>query len=149
MQTPMKPKAPVPPSAAANAAAAQGYDDSADVAMMEDDEEGSEEEPGAQINGEDLQKLLLERVTQLSQPELQILDQMITPQTIPVLFKIIPELGVLFEMGSQIAGAQGGAAQQPPTDGQPQPQAPAGPQQRPQEPNPLMDENVSRGLVGY
>lgn len=113
-------------------------------------EEGMEGEV-PEIDGEELQMLLFSRVKQLSQPEMQILDSIITPQTVPVLFKLFPELGILFDQGSQLR-QQGGA--QPPAAGGGMPQMPqqgqgGQPQQYEQEEeNPLVSGgNVSRGLM--
>lgn len=105
-------------------------------------EEGTEGEM-PEIDGEELQMLLFSRVKQLSQPEMQILDSIITPQTVPVLFKLFPELGVLFDQGSQLR-QQGGGMPQVPQQGQGgQPQ-----QFEQEEENPLVSGgNVSRGLM--
>lgn len=107
------------------------------------------------INGEDLQMLLLDRVRQLNPQEMQVLDSIITPESIMVLFKIFPELGVLFEKGTQVQGMAGGGGQG--MNPQMPQQDPAAPQASPaqfqgqqeEEPNPLSNPNISRGLTGY
>lgn len=58
------------------------------------------------IRAEDLQKVLLQRVAQLSPEEEDILDSMITPETNIVLMKLFPELGIIFEVGSSLRGAE-------------------------------------------
>lgn len=104
---------------------------------MEMEGEGSEM---PMIDGEQLQMLLFDRVRQLSPQEMQVLDSIITPQTVPVLFKLFPELGILFDMGSQLQGMNGGGGQEQ-EQGQPQ-------MGQAQQPNPLSNPNVSRGLSG-
>lgn len=104
---------------------------------MTDDMGGEVEPETPMIDGEQLQMLLFSRFKELTPVEMQILDSIITPQTVPVLFKLFPELGVLFDMGSQL---QGMAPQ-----GQPQPMM-GQPQQTAAMPS---NPNVSRGLMGY
>lgn len=58
-----------------------------------------------QIRAEDLQKVLLQRVAQLSPEETDVLDAMITPETVMVLVKLFPELGVVFIEASALRGA--------------------------------------------
>lgn len=118
-------------------------------AMMEGDMQGAQ--PMPEINGEELQMLLFSRVQQLSPPEMQILDDIITPQTVPVLFKLFPELGVLFERGTHIQAflAQQGAGGPEGAQGMPQqpmPQQPAPAQAA--NANPLVDDRASAGLMG-
>ncbi len=113
--------------------------------MMEEDgmEMEGEGSDMPMIDGEQLQMLLFDRVRQLSPQEMQVLDSIITPQTVPVLFKLFPELGILFDMGSQLQGMNGGSGQgQEQEQGQPQ-------MGQAQQPNPLSNPNVSRGLSGF
>lgn len=86
-----------------------------------------------QLRGEDVQALLFSRIETLSPQEMQVLDSIITPETVPVLFKIFPELGILFDKGSQLQ--QGAGRQQ---------------MQRPQQQMSSIpvDPNLSRGLMG-
>lgn len=100
-------------------------------------------DPEVDIDPEDLQLLLFQRVRQLSPQESQAFAQVVNPQTLPVFMKLFPELGPLFQkiMEHKSGGApQGGAAPQPmPQGGAPaQPQAQAMPS----------DPNLSRGLMG-
>ena len=111
-------------------------------------QQGPEGQPMPEIDGEELQMLMMERVGTLSPPEMQVLDSIITPQTVPVLFKLFPELGILFEQGSQIqAYMQQQGGQQP--QGQPQMQQQQMQQQgQPQQQaNPLINDEVSAGLM--
>lgn len=82
-----------------------------------------------------LQQLWLSRFSQLSDQEANLFGSMINAQTYPVLIKLFPEMGVIFDkamsMQQQGAGAQQGVDQ---INTQPaMPQGGAG---------------VSRGLVG-
>jgi len=135
MNMPMQQRPQMPPQQAAAGAPAAPQ---APMDGMQDEfEEGM---GGPEINGEELQMLLFSRVQELSQPEMMILDQMITPQTVPVLFKLFPELGILFEQGTQLQGMS--------------PQGQANVQQMPagsayESENPLVnDGNLSQGLMG-
>lgn len=95
---------------------------------------------------QDVQNILWSRIQNLLTPEdMQILDQVITPQTYPVLVKLFPELQLLLAQASSAQGMQQG-----PIQGAPQP--PAGPMQGPAQPqqrNPLSAGGASRGLTGY
>lgn len=100
-------------------------------------------EGGPQIDGEELQMLMFERVQQLSPEEMQVFSSIITPQTVAVLLKMFPELGILFD--EVLSGQMG--------QGQPQPQQ--GAQMMPGQPapgageqHPFINPNVSKGLMG-
>ncbi len=95
---------------------------------------GDQGMPMPEIDPEELQMTLFARIEQLTQPEAQAFASMITPGTAPILFKIFPELGPLFE---QVLNARMGSA-----GGGPQAQAPAAPQ------NPLAQDGISKGLMG-
>ncbi len=141
-----------PPQAAANPEEDEMYDDTED-GTEEAVEDGMEEESGTGetggnvpvIDGEQLQALLFDRVKQLTPEEMQILDSIVTPESVPVLFKLFPELGILFDMGSQLQGSPG---QEQAGGGQPAPPAPE-PQRQEESQNPLSNPDVSRGLRGY
>ena len=83
---------------------------------------------------QDVQNILWSRVQTLNQQEVQILDQIVTPQSYPVLVKMFPELKPLLDQATTVKGAQQG-----PIQGQ---QA-----QQPAQAAPI-NPNVSRGLIG-
>lgn len=123
----------------------QGQRQMAQQGPMQDDMMGSEYAEGApEINGEELQMLMFNRIAELTPQEQQVFASIVTPQTAAVMLKMFPELGILFD---QILSGQGGqAATQPPQatgqmmPGQPAPGA--------GEDHPFLRENVSRGLMG-
>ncbi len=117
---------------------------------------------------QDVQNVVLSRIQTLNPQEEKILDAVITPQTLPIFLKLLPELKPLLDMMSQGGGAQGPIAPggQP---GQPAPVAqnggaPAaeeapdaedvgqggdnGDDEEEETDNPLAQNMVSRGLVG-
>jgi hypothetical protein len=98
--------------------------------------------PGQGIDQEELQGLLMSRVQQLSKEELQILDSIVTPETIMVLYKVFPELGVLFDHATAVyQGSEGGGEEQAAPMEQPDEAAAA-------DAHPLINQGVSRGLMG-
>ncbi len=101
--------------------------------------QGAEFDPSV-INGEELQMLLFTRLQELSPEEARAFADLITPETVIPLFKLLPELGILFdEILSQRAQGMG-------QDGAGMPQ----PQEQPMDEseNPLVNDNISRGLMG-
>lgn len=79
-----------------------------------------------------VQNILLHRIQSLTPPEEQILDAVVTPETLPVFVKILPELKPLFSM----MGYDNEGSESITSGGR----------------NPMLDENtmspVSRGLTG-
>lgn len=90
---------------------------------------------GAQpmVSGEEVQGLLFSRINQMTPEEMQMLDSIITPKTLPMLFKLLPELAILFEQGSNLKGASSGPV--------------PGGAQVPQQQD--VNQQASRGLMGY
>lgn len=109
--------------------------------MEEADMESDYAEGMPEINGEELQMLMFNRVAELTPQEQQVFASVVTPQTVPVLFKMFPELGILFD---QILSGQGGAQSQPGA-GQMMPGQPA---PGSGEDHPFLRDNVSKGLMG-
>lgn len=99
--------------------------------------------PAPMIDGEDLQMLLFSRVAEMNPQEQQTLDALITPETLPVLFKLLPELGILFEQASAIKGMQG-EGMEPEEEYEDE----EGMDYEEESDNPLINENLSRGLMG-
>lgn len=56
------------------------------------------------LRGEDVQKLLLQRVAQMDEYDLEILDSIINEETISMLVKLLPELAILFKEASAFQG---------------------------------------------
>lgn len=104
-------------------------------------------EEGAEINQEQLAKMLFERLDTFNEQEAQALARLITPETYPIFMKLLPEMEPLYVTVLEQSG--GGAPQQeqpmpPGAGGQPQPG-----QYQPPEENPLVnDGGASRGLMG-
>ncbi len=108
---------------------------------MQPSPQAAQQPPMPELRGEDVQMLLFSRVQNLTEPEMVTLDQMITPETIVVLLKLFPELAILFERASAFQGEQ--------YQGQPQQQAQQEYEQDDEEGgNPLVNNNLSRGLMG-
>ena len=83
---------------------------------------------------QDIQNVLLSRIQNLGEEEGRILDAFITPETVPVLVKIFPELEPLFNM---LGKNDGGAPIQQP--------------QMAEQENPILSDvpsGASRGLTG-
>lgn len=93
-----------------------------------------------QLNGEDVQMLLFSRIAEMNQQELQTLDSVITPETLPVLFKLLPELGILFEQASAIQGRGMAGEGMMEENGEGY--------EDEESDNPLINDNLSRGLMG-
>lgn len=91
------------------------------------------------VDPEAMQVVLFERVDQLDPGEAQILASIVTPQTVQVLAKILPEMIPLFDL--ILSGGQQQGPQQPQGGMPPQP-APQQAQAMPVNPG------VSRGLMG-
>lgn len=98
---------------------------------------------------EEVQQTLFGRIQALSEQEVAILDSIVTQETFPVLSKVFTEL---FSDGTEQQQPQGAIQPQQPQ----QPQQGAGhaggaspaPQGGDNTPNPLVNRDVSRGLVG-
>lgn len=92
-----------------------------------------------QLDGEEVQMLLFSRIQELDPTEMQTLADSfnINPETIAVLFKVLPELGILFDSIMQGSGEGGMPDEQ-------QEQYPADEESQ----NPLVNDNLSRGLMG-
>lgn len=101
------------------------------------------------VSGEEVQGLLFSRIQQFDERDMQLLDDIITMENMPMLLKLLPELAILFEKGTNIQSAQG--------------QAPGGgsestysnesgePSQNPlvNAPDSNSGSKPSRGLMGY
>lgn len=61
--------------------------------------------------GKVMQILLLKRIGEMSQEELEALDSIITPESITVLAKLLPELIPVFENASAFRNDDGGIAE--------------------------------------
>lgn len=85
---------------------------------------------------QDVQNVLWSRVQAMSEQELDVIDAVITPQTLPVLVKLFPEMQLLFEQGSQVSSAS-----------QPMPSQGSGVQMQ-QQPNPLSNPQSKNRLMG-
>lgn len=116
--------------------------------------DGQPQQSGPQeldIDEEQVTLLLFSRLRDLNPQEAQIFADMITPETVHVLLKIVPELTPLFEQVIQGKMARQAGPGMP--GGQPQMPPPGAQQQMPQPPqqagNPaMMGEQASRGLMG-
>ncbi len=114
---------------------------------------------------QDVQNVVLSRIQTLNPQEEKILDAVITPQTLPIFLKLLPELKPLLDMMSQGGGDQGPIA----PGGQPAPVAqnggaPAaeeapdaedvgqggdnGDDEEEETDNPLVRNQASSGLIG-
>lgn len=92
--------------------------------------------PQSTIDGEELQMLLISRFGQLEPSEQDQFADLVNPETIPVLFKMFPELGILFD---KIMELQNGGMPEQEMQDQPMEEEPE---------NPLINDNLSRGLMG-
>jgi hypothetical protein len=142
-------------------APAQQGQEAPDQSMMS--EEGAKEpqqsglRPAADIGfNQEVQNIVLSRIQTMTPEEEKILDAVISPQTVGVFIKILPELKPLFDMmgGGGAAGQGQTPPQQPaaapayPGDGTPADEE-AGDEDDDEEDNPLTRNGyASRGLVG-
>ena len=116
--------------------------------VEEPNEMENEGDPGVPtINGEELQMLLFSRLQQLSPDEGRTFANLVTPETVIPLFKMFPELGILFD---QILTQRAQGVGQETGGGMPQQGMPPMQQEEPmeEEQNPLVNDNISRGLMG-
>lgn len=86
-----------------------------------------------------VQRTLLTRFSQLSDEEAGMFAELIDEETLPVLEKLFPELNMLFQKAMSIKGQSGGQEYIKPRAPQAQPM---------QGQAPVMQDGVSRGLVG-
>lgn len=124
--------------------------------------EGDDANEAPEIDPEEMQMLIFSRIAELSPEETQIFSSMVTPQTVGVLFKIMPELGPLLQEIVMAQQGQGGGMPQQggqpmpqgagaaPPQPRPMPQQAAPQQQQPQQAgiHPFLSDEVSKGLVG-
>ncbi len=117
---------------------------------------------------QDVQNILFSRIQTLNPQEIKVLDAVLTPQTIPVLAKLFPELKPVFDSMGQPQGG-GPIGQQPPAQAaqgapdQAGAQGPQGPADAEDDPNqggdsgsdeeeetdnPLAKNQASSGLLG-
>lgn len=88
----------------------------------------------AQINpGNPLQRVLLQRLDALAPPEIDALLAGISPQALMVLRKVLPELGMVWNMVAQVAARRGGGMNGPPMGANPGAQMTPGPGARPMQ----------------
>lgn len=91
------------------------------------------------VNGEELQGLLFSRIGQMSDEELDVLQSIITPETASVLFKLLPELGILIEKALQ--GSEEGMGSMPEKEGG------SDTSMEHESDNPLVNPKISSGLM--
>lgn len=147
MGMPMNIKKPVPPQAAGPAQPPQGGPPAASPQMPPQAAAGMPGTPPGQpmVSGEEVQGLMFSRLGQMSDEELNMLGSIVTEETVSVLFKLLPELGIFFEEALKFNGSQqqGVTGQQ----GESEARIPKGDGE--ESDNPLVNPKISRGLMGY
>lgn len=138
-QNPMMQDSPMPEE--------QGMNGASGASGGARDNDEMEDQGGGAVGGygdPKIQRELFARIDTLSQQEMQVLDSMITIQTLPVWVKIAPELAPLLQMASEIQAydqrlMQSGAGQ-----------GNMGGMQggMPQQQGPTNQQGASRGLIG-